>query len=189
MLRDGHAAPDIFPEGGDVVCRLPGGRVDPNVRGFFDDLAAADYRFAEDVRSHIAITELLGRTPLRAQGLARLAQCSEDEAFEVLTRLAHAGAVERLLDGSRSFRLTRESRTALHARIAYRHRNTADQQWDLVRAFLDVNDEIGRGDVASLLGVGEGRASNVLSYLYNNRGVIEPVGAARGRGVRYRLAT
>lgn len=189
MLRDGHAAPDIFPEGGDVVCRLPGGRVDPNVRGFFDDLVATDDRFGEDVRSHIAITELLGRTPLRAEGLARMAQCSEDEAFEVLARLAAAGAVERLLDGSRSFRLTQASRTALHARITYRQRTTADQQWELVRAFLDVNEEIGRVDAAALLGVGEGRASNILSDLYNERRLLEPVGAARGRGVRYRLAS
>jgi ATP-dependent DNA helicase RecG len=189
MLRDGHAAPDIFPEGGDVVCRLPGGRVDPNVRGFFDDLVAADDRFGEDVRSHIAITELLGRTPLRAEDLARAAQCSEDEAFEALVRLAGAAAVERLLDGSRSFRLTTKSRTALQARIAYRWRTAADQQWDLIHAFLDVNDEIGRADAATLLGVGEGRASGVLSELYNERGVIEPVGAARGRGVRYKLAS
>jgi ATP-dependent DNA helicase RecG len=189
MLRDGHAAPDIFPEGGDVVCRLPGGRVDPNVRAFFDDLVATDDRFGEDVRSHIAITGLLGRTPLRAEGLARVAQCSEDEAFEVLVRLADAGAVERLLDGSRSFRLTKKSRTALQARITYRQRTTADEQWELVRAFLDVNDEIGRTDAATLLGVGEGRASGILSELYNERGVIEPVGAARGRGVRYKLAS
>lgn len=187
MLRDGHAAPDIFPEGGDVVCRLPGGRVDPNVRAFFDDLVATDARFSEDVRAHIAITALLGKTPLRAEDLMRMAQCSEDEAFEVLARLADAGAVERLLNGSRSFRLTQKSRTALHARITYRQRTTADQQWELVRAFLDVNDEIGRADAATLLEVSEGRASNILSDLYNERSVIEPVGAARGRGVRYRL--
>jgi hypothetical protein len=58
-----------------------------------------------------------------------------------------------------------------------------------VRAFLDVNDEIGRAAAATLLGVGEGRASNILSDLYNERGAIEPVGAARGRGVRYKLAS
>jgi ATP-dependent DNA helicase RecG len=189
MLRDGHAAPDIFPEGGDVVCRLPGGRVDPNVRGFFDDLVASDARFSEDVRSHIAITALLSRTPLRAEALARMAQCSEDEALEVLARLVEAGAVERLLDGSRSFRLTPQSRTALHARITYRQRTTADEQWKLVRAFLDVNEEIGRTDAAALLGVGEGRASSILSDLYNERGVIEPIGAPRGRGVRYKPAS
>jgi ATP-dependent DNA helicase RecG len=189
MLRDGHAAPDIFPEGGDVICRLPGGRIDPDVRRFFDDLVAADQRFDEDVRSHIAVTELLVRTPLRSERLARVAQCSDDEAFEVLTRLTEAGAIERLLDGSRAFRLSATSRAALRARITYKQRTTTDEQWDLVRAFLDVNDEIGRADAAELLGVGAGRASNVLSELYNERGVIEPVGSARGRGVRYKLVT
>jgi hypothetical protein len=76
----------------------------------------------------------------------------------------------------------------LHARIAYRQRTTSDEHWELVRAFLDVNEEIGRSDAAALLGVGAGRASTILSDLYNDRGAIEPVGAARGRGVRYRLA-
>ena len=189
MLRDGHAPPDIFPEGGDVVCRLPGGRVDSDVRRFFDDLVATDTRFEEDVRSHIAITALLQRTPLRTERLARLAQCSDDEAFEVLGRLADAAAVERLLDGSRSFRLSQASRSALQTRIIYKRRTTLDEQWDLVRAYLDVNDEIGRKDAAQLLGVGEGRASNILSEFYNDRGLIEPIGSARGRGVRYRRAT
>jgi hypothetical protein len=36
LLRDGHAAPEIYPEGGDVICRLPGGHVDSTVRAFFD---------------------------------------------------------------------------------------------------------------------------------------------------------
>ena len=47
------------------------------------------------------------------------------------------------------------------------------------------------GDLVSVRGeiVGEGRASNILSDLYNERGAIEPVGAARGRGVRYKLAS
>jgi ATP-dependent DNA helicase RecG len=188
MLRDGHAPPDIHLEGSDVVCRLSGGGIDPNVRGFFDALVGEDDRFAEDVRSHIAITELLGRTPLRAEALARAAQCSEDEALDVLVRLAEAGAVERLLDGTRSFRLTANSRAALRARIQYRQRTTADEHWEMVRAFFDVNDEIGRGEAAHLLGVGEGRASQILSDLYNKEGLIEPVGAPRGRGVRYRVA-
>jgi ATP-dependent DNA helicase RecG len=186
MLRDGHPIPEIFPEGGDVVCRLHGGSVDRYVRGFFDGLVASDHRFKEDVRSHIAVTELLSRTPLRVQALARAAQCSEGEALEVLERLAASGAVERLLNGSHSFRLTKRSRSALHSRIAYRQRTTADEQWDLVRAFLDVEDEIGRSDAVSLLGVGESRASRILSDLYKEH-KIAPVGSARGRGVRYRL--
>jgi ATP-dependent DNA helicase RecG len=186
MLRDGHPAPDIFPEGGEVICRLHGGSVDRDVRGFFDGLVAGDDRFREDVRAHIAITQLLDRTPLRVEALAGTAQCSEGEALEILERLAAAGAVERLLNGSRSFRLTRPSRMALRSRITYRQRTTADEQWDLVLAFFDVESEIGRQDAASLLGVGEGHASHILSDLSKEH-KIEPVGAARGRGVRYKL--
>jgi ATP-dependent DNA helicase RecG len=186
MLRDGHPAPEIFPEGGDVICRLHGGSVDRNVRAFFDGLVASDERFREDVRSHIAITALLGRTPLRVEALARAAQCSEGEALEVLERLAAAGAVERLLNRSRSFRLTRQSRSALDSRITYRQRSTLDEQWDLVRAFFDVEEEIGRPDVVTLLGLNESRATEVLGELKKQR-KIEPVGSGRGRGVRYRL--
>ena len=186
MLRDGHPAPAIFPEGGDVICRLHGGSVDRNVRAFFDGLVASDERFREDVRSHIAITALLGRTPLRGEALARAAQCSEGEALEVLERLAAAGAVERLLNRSRSFRLTRQSRSALDSRITYRQRSTLDEQWDLVRAFFDVEEEIGRPDVVTLLGLNESRATEVLGELKKQR-KIEPVGSGRGRGVRYRL--
>lgn len=189
MLRDGHAVPDIFAEGGDVVCRLPGGQIETHVRRFFDELVTADGAFEEDVRSHIAITELLTRTPLRSERLASVAQCSDEEAFEVLLRLAAAGAVQRLLDGSRAFRLTPTSHAALRTRITYKQRSQTEQQWDLIRAYLDANEQIGRKDAAELLGVGEGRASNVLSELYNERGLVEPVGSARGRGVRYRLAT
>jgi ATP-dependent DNA helicase RecG len=185
MLRDGHSPPDITASGGDVVCRLPGGRVDEDVRGFFDALARTDSRFDEDVRTHIAITELLRRTPLRAEGLASAAQCSEEEAFEVLRRLAEAGALERLLNGSRSFRLTTTARAALDSRIKYKKRSARDQHSELVRAYLDVNEDIGRAQAATLLGVGETRASTILSDLYNKHGLIKPVGAARGRGVRY----
>jgi hypothetical protein len=188
MLRDGHSPPDITVSGGDVVCRLPGGCVDEDVRGFFDALARTDSRFDEDVRSHIAITELLNRTPLRAEGLASAAQCSEEEAFEVLRRLAEAGALERLLNGSRSFRLTTTARAALDSRIKYKKRSARDQRSELVRAYLDVNEDIGRAEAASLLGVGETRASAILSDLYNKHGMIKPLGAARGRGVRYTLA-
>jgi ATP-dependent DNA helicase RecG len=186
LLRDGHAAPEIYPERGDVICRLHGGSVDRAVRTFFDDLVGQDERFREDVRAHIAITELLSRTPLRVEALAQAAQCSEGEAFEVLERLASAGAVERLLDRSRSFRLTREARTALRSRIAYRRRGTLDEQWDIIRAHFDLAGEIGKPDVVSLLGVSESRATTVLTAL-KKRQRIEPVGAGRGRGVRYKL--
>ncbi|MCL2770511.1 MAG: hypothetical protein FWD42_10470, partial [Solirubrobacterales bacterium] len=143
-------------------------------------------RFREDVRSHIAITELLGRTPLRVEALARAAQCSEGEALEVLERLATAGAVERLLNRSRSARLTRQARSALDSRITYRQRSTLDEQWDVVHAFFDVEEEIGRPDLVELLGLNDSRATEVLGELKRQRR-IEPVGSGRGRGVRYRL--
>lgn len=188
MLRDGHAAPEIRADGGDVICRLPGGRLDPAVRGFFDTIVGLDGRFENDVRAHLAITELLVRTPLRAERLAEVAQCSGDEALDVLRRLDEdAGVLDRLLDASRAFRLAPHARHTLRSRITYKQRTSAGEQWDLVRAFLDANEAVGRGDVAELLGVGPGRASDILSMLFNERGVIEPVGAARGRGVRYRL--
>jgi ATP-dependent DNA helicase RecG len=186
MLRDGHPAPEIYPDAGDVICRLHGGSVDRDVRGFFDGLVASDEHFEEDVRSHIAITELLTRTPLRVEALARAAQCSPGEALAVLERLAASGAVERLLNRSHSFRLTKQSRNALRSRISYRRRTTADDQWDLVRAFLDVEDEIGRQDASALLAVSEGRASRVLSNLHKDE-KIQLVRSARGRGVRYKL--
>jgi sugar phosphate isomerase/epimerase len=68
--------------------------------------------------------------------------------------------VERLLDGSRSFRLTRTARDRLRARVAHPPRVPLDERWE-----------------------------TILGDLYHERGVIEPVGNPRGRGVRYRLAT
>ena len=187
LLRDGHPAPEIYAEGADVVCRLHGGSVDRSVRGFFDALATKDDRLREDVRAHIAITELLSRTPLRVEALASAAQCSDAEAFDVLRRLTAAGAVERLLNGSRSFRLTREAGDALHSRIAYHRRSTLDEHWDILRARFDLTPEVGKQDIPALLGVSERRASTVLTEM-KRLGKIEPVGAERGRSVRYRLS-
>jgi ATP-dependent DNA helicase RecG len=187
LLRDGHPAPDIYTEGSDVVCRLPGGEVDVAVRRFFDELYVADGDLREDTRAHIAITELLSHTPLRVDELAERAQCSRGEALDKLTQLAHMGAVERLLDRSYSFRLTRTARQSLSSRITYRRRQSLDDHADLVRAYLDSNESIGRAEASALLGISEGPASRTLSALFNTRGLIEPVGSARGRGVRYRL--
>jgi ATP-dependent DNA helicase RecG len=187
LLRDGHPAPEIYAEGADVVCRLHGGNIDRPVRGFFDALAAQDDLLREDVRAYIAITELLTRTPLRVEALASAAQCSDTEALEVLQRLTAAGAVERLLNGSRSFRLTREAGDALQSRITYRRRSTLDQHWNILRAQFDLTPQIGKQDVQALLGVSDARASSVLTDM-KRLGRIEPVGAERGRSVRYRLS-
>jgi ATP-dependent DNA helicase RecG len=188
LLRDGHAQPEIYPEGGDVICRLPGGQVDTEIRRFFDVLYTVDTSLEYDVRAHIAITSLLHYTPLRVEQLADQAQCSDGEASDTLQRLLRAGSVERLLNGSRSFRLTNEARQALQSRLNYRQHSSLDESWDKVRAYLDTNTDIGRSEAAELLGVKEARASTILSALFNQRGVLQPVGNARGRGVRYRLS-
>jgi ATP-dependent DNA helicase RecG len=189
LLRDGHPEPEIYAEGGDIICRLPGGQLDTHVRRFFDQLYAHDQDLEENVRAHIAVIELLSRTPLRVERLSERAQCSRGEAFETLTTLAADGVVERLLDGSRSFRLTPSARQSLQSRIEYSRRQSIDHAWDLIRAYLDVESTIGRNEAARLLGVSDVQASRTLSRLYNDREVVKPIGSARGRGVRYELAT
>jgi hypothetical protein len=141
-----------------------------------------------DVRAHIAITSQLHYTPLRVEQLADKAQCSDGQASDTLQRLLRAGSVERLLNGSRSFRLTNEARQALQSRLDYRQHSSLDESWDKGRAYLDTNTDIGRSEAAELLGVKEARASTILSALFNQRDVVQPVGNARGRGVRYRLS-
>jgi ATP-dependent DNA helicase RecG len=189
MLRDGHPAPEIAEDAGDVLCVLRGGRADASVRAFFDELSARDPDLGDDVRAYIAITLLLGTTPLRPEPLAAAAQCTLPEALDTLERLAQAGAIERLLDGSRSFRLSRTARDRLRARVAYPPRVSLDERWETIRAYLDATPEIGRAQAAALLGVTPVQAARILSDLYHERGAIEPVGNPRGRGVRYRLAT
>jgi ATP-dependent DNA helicase RecG len=189
MLRDGHRAPEIVEAAGDVQCMLRGGRADPDVRAFFDDLASADADLGDDVRAHIAVTLLLRDTPLRPEALAAAAQCSRPEALDTLERLERVGTCERLLNGSQSFRLTKSARDRLRARVAYAQRGSLDEHWEVIRAHLDVSPDVGRSVAAALLGVKSVQAARVLSDLYHERGVIEPVGKPRGRGVRYRLVT
>lgn len=187
MLRDGHPEPEIYGEDGKVVCRLPGGSPNRAVREFFDGLGRRDRGLGESVRAHIAINELLQHPVLRPERLATIAQCTTEEALETLNQLSHIDAVEQLVNRSRSFRLTDRGRAQLAERLNYRTRQSLDEHWDMVRAHLDVHDEIGSADAADLLGLTRVRASNILSQLYNDRRLIEPVGSARGRGVRYKL--
>jgi hypothetical protein len=96
--------------------------------------------------------------------------------------------LERLANRSRSFRLAPEARARLKPRLDYAPRASIDEHWDVVRAYLDGHAEIGRDDVVALLRLKPARATQLLSAFYNERGLIEPVGNPRGRGVRYRLA-
>lgn len=153
MLRDGHAEPDIREEGGDVICRLTGGLLDASVREFFDDLNTRDQELGAMVRTYIAVTDLLSHTPLRPERLAVIGQCSEGEAFELLVRLANIGALRRMVNGSRSFLLSDGTAEKLRGRIDYKRPKTLDEHWQLIRAYLDVDDLIGREEAATLLGV------------------------------------
>jgi ATP-dependent DNA helicase RecG len=188
MLRDGHAEPDIREDGGDVICRMTGGLLDGSVRGFFEDINSRDSELGAMVRTYIAITDLLSHTPLRPERLALIGQCSEKEAFELLVRLANVGALGRMVNGSRSFLLTDDAAEKLRSRISYKRPKTIDEHWQLIRAYLDIDDLIGREEAAELLGVKPERASTILSELYNEHSRLKPVGKPRGRGVRYELA-
>jgi len=189
MLRDGHVEPNIAEDAGEVLCILSGGQTDQQVRSFFDELGAATPSLRDDVRACIAVTQLLQTATLRPEALARRAQCADLEALEVLESLSRAGVTERLLTGSRSFRLTDSARGRLRRRLAYTPRATLDEHWEMIRAYLDPNVSIGRVEAARLLGVEPVQASRILSELYNSRGVLRPVASPLGRGVRYRLAT
>ena len=187
MLRDGRRAPDIVEDAGDVLCILWGGAPDQEVRAFFDSLTAADPELEEDVPAYIAVTSLLAETPLRPEVLAAAAQCTRPEAFATLERLERAGALERLVDRSQSFRLARPALDRLRPRLAYAPRAPIEEHWQTIRAYLEGHVEIGREAAAVLLGLKPVQASTILSALYHDKGVIEPVGKPRGRGVRYRL--
>lgn len=187
MLVDGHEEPEIIEDGLDVLCRLSGGDPDVAVREFFDSVSEDDEVLGEDVRAHIAIYELLRATPLRPERLAPSAQCTPNEARDVLRRLGAVGAVEPILPQSLSFRLTGTARAQLKSRIVYRTRKKIDAQWELVEAYLDDHENIGRNEAAVVLSVKPERAATVLSTLYNKYGRLSPVGKPRGRGVRYRL--
>ena len=186
MLRDGHPAPEITEDAGDVVVRLAGGRPDLGLRAFFDEMETRDERLGQDAVAVIAVREILRSTPLRPEELALAAQRTSGEALDTLSALEQAGVVERLLDRSLSFRLTRASRTQLGSRVSYR-RSTLDEHWALVRAYLDDNREISRDDAARLLDVTPDRASRVLGQLLRDRR-LALAGPRRGRAVRYRPA-
>lgn len=185
MLRDGHPPPEIIEDAGDVVVRLAGGRPDVGLRAFFDDLESRDERLGRDAAAVIAIRQLLRSTPLRPEELAFAAQRTVGDAMETLAVLEQVGVIERLLDRSRSFRLTRATRTQLGSRVSYR-RSTIDEHWAFVRAFLDESREISRDDAVRLLDVTPDRASRILGQLLRD-GRLTLAGPRRGRAVRYRL--
>ncbi len=185
MLREGHDAPEIVEDNGELIVRLAGGTPDVGLRAFFDDLEAQNRAFEDDPAVVIAIRDLLHDTPLRPERLAVVAQRTVGEAFRTLTALEAAGAVERLLNGSRAFRLTSDAKARLGERLTYR-RSTMEEHSSLVRAYLDQHPDISREQAVQLLGLEPKTATRVLGKLLDS-GALEYSGPPRGRGVRYRL--
>lgn len=185
MLREGHDAPEIVEDNGELIVRLAGGAPDVGLRAFFDDLEAQNRAFDGDPAVVIAIRALLHDAPLRPERLAVAAQRTVGEAFKTLTDLEAAGAVERLLNGSRSFRLTPDVKSRLGERVTYR-RSTIEEHASLIRAHLDRQPEISREQAVRLLGVGPRTAGRVLGKMLDG-GELEYAGPSRGRNVRYRL--
>lgn len=186
MLRDGHDAPEIIEQAGELSVLLGGGAPDVGLRSFFDDLEERDQDLERDPSAVIAIRDLLLRTPLRPERLAEIAQRTPGEAKVALARLETAGVLERLLDGSLAYRLTASARHRLAERVRYRRSPTRERR-ELVMAYLDQHAEIGREQVAKLAEVSPAHASRILTSMVR-AGELEYVGQRRGRTVRYRRA-
>jgi ATP-dependent DNA helicase RecG len=184
MLRAGHRAPVIVEDGGAVVVTLHGGAPDIELVSFFEDLARRDPGL-DDVRTAMAVTCLLERSILRAETLAEAAQCTADEALDTLMRLKRAGVVSRLVNRSKAFQLSPETRSLFESRIRYPTRRKLEEHRELVDAYLDTTPQIGREEATDLLGVTQTSASRILASLAR-AGDLVPVANARGAGVRYK---
>lgn len=186
MLRDGHPAPVIEEAGGDVVVLLQGGRPDVVVRSFFDDLYRRDPPLQQDVRVVIAVTELLRASVIRPSTLAQAAECTSAEALALLEQLQTLGVVERLVKGSRSFRLTAGARVALLPRISYTTRRPIEERWERVEALLDTKAEVSSQEIQAALGLSQPRTARIIRALLGDRRLAPVGGRRRGPGVRYR---
>jgi ATP-dependent DNA helicase RecG len=186
MLRDGHDEPEITEEGGEVVVRLSVDEPDLRVREYFDRVAKRRKSIAENVRASIAMELLCRRAILRPELLAAESQASPADAQRALTILEEAGAVERLLNGSRSWRLTIEARAALSHRLRYRRRTTAEERLDQVEALFDVLPEVGSADVVGRLGISRVLASRALGALVAAGRIEGTTRIRRGPNMRYR---
>lgn len=187
MLRDGHDAPEIVEQADDLVVVLTGGTPDVGLRAFFDEIEGRDRTFERDPSVVIAIRELLVRPTLRSERLAEIAQRTLGEARTTLARLESAGVVERLLDGSLTFRLAGYARDRLGKRVRYR-RSSGRAQRDLVVAYLDQHPDVSRAEVAALLDIKLANASKLLTGMVRE-GELGYVRERRGRSVRYRRTT
>jgi ATP-dependent DNA helicase RecG len=184
MLRAGHRAPVIVEDGGALIVTLHGGAPDVELVSFFEDLGRRDPGL-DDVRTAMAVTSLLEQRTLRAEALATTAQCTSDEAMDTLVRLERSGVVARLVNRSKAFRLSSETRSVFEPRIRYPTRRRLDEHRELVHAYLDTAPQIGREEAVELLGLTQTSASRILAGLARE-GDLVPVANARGAGVRYK---
>jgi ATP-dependent DNA helicase RecG len=184
MLREGHDEPEITEQAGELSVLLSGGAPDVGLRAFFDDLETRDRIFEGDPSVVITIRDLLVRTPLRSERLSVIAQRTPAEALATLSRLEAAGVLERLLNGSRAFRLSETVRARLGPRVRYR-RSSVRAHRDLILAYLDREPDVSRDQVIVLLGVSPANASKILRGMVED-GELDYVGAHRGRSVAYR---
>jgi len=186
MLRDGHPVPEITDDAGEVVVRLQGGPPELRVRSLFDASARRQAALGEDVRAAIAI-DLLTRQPvLRPGQLAEEAQSTIADAIRTLDLMLEAQVVERLLDGSRSYRLTAGARSTLGPRIRYRPRTSLEDRMDDVDALLDVMQTISRADMMEQLGMSNATAGRVRREMVKTGRLVGTTAIRRGPNMRYR---
>ena len=185
MMKEGHPEPEIIEQDGTLVVRLSGGQPDLRVLEFFTDLGLKSRGLPENVRVIMAIRYLLTKPTIRPEGLASIAQCSRQEAVQTLEQLEEASSIERLLNGSLTFRLNSNSRTQLNELLQYSQRSTLEEQSELVMSYLDSHTDISREEVIAILDVKAARATAVLKEMVS-RELLGYVGPTRGRNVRYK---
>jgi len=185
MLREGHPAPEITEQSGSLIVRLAGGTPDTSVLHFFTELGLKDRDLPGDVRVIMAADFLLTSPSIRPEDLAVVAQCSRQEAIQVLENLERVAVVERLLNGSLTFRFSDSSKAQLASRIQYQTRSSLDEHIELVLSYLDGKPDIGREEVKNVLNVGATRASVVLKQMVTHE-ILDYVGPRAGRNVRYK---
>ena len=186
MIREGHEPPEIVEDAGEVVVRLAGGVPDVVVRDFFDRIETSDPVLEDNVAVTLAVRHLLTNTPIRPEGLARIAQRTSSDSLEVLERLEAIGVLERVRTPGRSFRLSKQSQAQLGTRIRSR-RTAIDDHWAKLHSYLlDAESQIKREEAAIILGVTPTNAGRILSTFVTT-GKLDFVDMRRGRNVRYRL--
>ena len=133
------------------------------------------------------MNQLSRQRVLRPAQLAAASQSTLDDASQTLDALVSAGGVERLLDGSRSYRLTTDAMARLEHRLAYRGYASLDEQMERVDALLDIVPDVSRADLVARLGMSGATASRTLRAMVL-AGRLESTTKVirRGPGMRYR---